>query len=61
MLLTVLTIAAIGAIGVVGAMSSTVSYGSKLEQYIVDKNPQNIYDIERLAKEYDKKTSQGLI
>jgi hypothetical protein len=42
-------------------MSSTVSYGSKLEQYIVDKNPQNIYDIERLAKEYDKKTSQGLL
>ena len=61
MLLTVLTIAAIGAICVVGAMSSTVTYGSKLEQYIVDKNPQNIYDIERLAKEYDKKTSQGLL
>jgi hypothetical protein len=59
MLLTVLTIA--GIIGVIGVMSSTVTYGSELEQYIVDKNPQSIYDVERLAKEYDKKTSQGFI
>jgi hypothetical protein len=61
MLFTLLTIATVGVIGVIGAMSSTSTYGSDLEQYIVDQNPQNIYDVERLAKEYDNKISQGFL
>ena len=33
--------------------SDSESYGSSLEAYIISKNPQSIYDIEYLTKQYD--------
>jgi hypothetical protein len=31
------------------------TYGSALEAYIVSKNPQNTYDVESLAREFEAK------
>jgi hypothetical protein len=31
------------------------TYGSALEKYIVSKNPQNTYDVEALAREFEAK------
>lgn len=61
MLLTILTIAGIGAIGLFGALMADETYGSRLEEYIVRHNPQNTYDVERLAKEYNKKNAEGFL
>ncbi len=37
-----------------------VTYGTELEAYIVSKNPQNTYDVEAFAREYeDKNKTQG--
>ena len=30
-------------------------YGSKLEQYIIERNPQNSFDVERLTYEFHEK------
>ena len=36
------------------------TYGSELEAYIVSKNPQNTYDVEMLAREFEnKQRSEG--
>jgi len=35
--------------------------GSSLEQYIVDNNPQNNGDVERLTVEYNMKSKRGEI
>ena len=43
------------------AKSSNVTYGSSLEQYIADNNPQHSGDVERLTVEYNMKASRGLI
>ena len=43
------------------AKSSNVTYGSSLEQYIVDNNPQHSGDVERLTVEYNMKASRKLI
>ena len=66
MLSVLLTVGALAVVGIVGpllAMASQKqpSYGSKLEEYIVSKNPQDIADVERLATEYDRKTKQGYL
>ncbi len=61
MLFTILTIAGIGAIGLLGGMMADDTYGSRLEEYIVSQNPQNTYDVERLAKEYNKQNSEGFL
>ena len=37
------------------------TYGSNLEQYIVDHNPQHSGDVERLTAEYHLKVTRGLI
>ena len=37
------------------------TYGSSLEQYITDNNPQNNGDVERLTVEYNIKVKKGLI
>ena len=29
-------------------------YGSRLEEYISTRNPQSVYDVERLTKDYEK-------
>lgn len=37
-----------------------VTYGTELETYIVSKNPQNTYDIEAFARDYEyKNKTQG--
>ena len=41
--------------------SKTSSYGSSLEQYINDHNPQHSGDVERLTAEYNLKVSRGLL
>ncbi len=37
------------------------TYGSKLEEYIVSQNPQDIADVERLNLEYDRRTKEGYL
>jgi hypothetical protein len=37
------------------------SYGSSLEQYIADNNPQHSGDVDRLTAEYNLKVSRGEI
>ena len=39
----------------------TSSYGSSLEQYIADNNPQHSGDVDRLTAEYNLKVSRGEI
>ena len=46
--------------GVIVARSQR-TYGSSLEQYITDNNPQNNGDVERLTVEYNIKVKKGLI
>jgi len=44
--------------GVIVARSQR-TYGSSLEQYIIDNNPQNSGDVERLTVEYNMKSKEG--
>ena len=49
----------VGIIGPLIAMASESNiYGSRLEQYIVSKNPQDTSDIDRLTKEYELASSK---
>ena len=32
------------------------NYGNELEDYIISKNPQSIYEVEYWTQEFDKKT-----
>lgn len=41
--------------------SQKTTYGSELERYIVARNPQSTYDVERLTQEFDKKNSEGML
>lgn len=36
-------------------------YGNSMEQYIIEHNPKNQGDIERLEKEYNEKILKGTI
>ena len=46
--------------GVIVARSQR-TYGSSLEQYITDNNPQHSGDVERLTVEYNLKVKRGEI
>lgn len=64
MLSVLLSLGAMAIIGVVIPSLTNVSqtYGSKLEQYIVSHNPQDVHDVERLTREFDEKQQrQGII
>jgi hypothetical protein len=37
------------------------TYGSDLESYILSHNPQSIYDVEQLTRQFDNQLSQGRI
>ena len=37
------------------------SYQSKLEQYIVSRNPQSVTDIEHFEREYSNQQHRGLL
>lgn len=61
MLFGLLIVAGIGIVGLFSGMMQQETYGSKLEQYIVNHNPRDIADVERLASEYDRKTKEGYL
>ena len=44
---------------VVGDKPNT--YGSKLEEYIISKNPTNTADVEKLEREFQEKNSRSVI
>jgi hypothetical protein len=57
-----LTIGALAVIGIVGPLfamtSESNTYGSRLEEYIVSKNPQDTADIERFTRDYEVASSK---
>ena len=61
MISVLLTIGAIAMVGLIGPLvalaSQSNTYGSRLEEYIVSKNPQDVGDIERLTYEFHRKQS----
>jgi hypothetical protein len=58
-LLTIGALALVGIIGPIIAMASeSNTYGSRLEEYIVSKNPQDTADIDRLTREYELSSSK---
>ena len=58
-LLTVCGLAVIGIIGPLVALASeSNTYGSRLEEYIVSKNPQDTADIERFTRDYEIASSK---
>lgn len=61
MLFGLLMIAGFGIIGLYSGMFASETYGSRLEEYIASHNPQNTYDVERLANEFDKQNSKGFL
>jgi len=56
---TLLVLGIIGAIGTFVSFFQEKTYGSSLEQYILDHNPQHTGDVERLTVEYNMKASRG--
>ena len=63
MVSVLLTFGALAVVGIVGpfiALLATESntYGSRLEEYIISKNPQDTADIERLTKDYQLSSSK---
>jgi hypothetical protein len=57
-----LTIGALAMVGIIGPLFAMVSesntYGSKLEEYIVSKNPKDTADVERLQRDYEIASSK---
>lgn len=62
MISVLVTIGAIAMVGIIGPLVALVSesntYGSRLEEYIVSKNPQDTADIDRLTREYELASSK---
>ena len=62
MISVLLTIGAIAMVGIIGPLvalaSESNTYGSRLEEYIVSKNPQDTADIERLTRDYEIASSK---
>jgi hypothetical protein len=56
-----LSIIAVAFIGLLGYFSKSTTYGSDLERYIVNRNPQSAGDIDRLTFEYNQKLSDERI
>lgn len=56
-----LILAGVGAVGIFNGIVHEQTYGSKLEEYIVNHNPRDIADVERLAAEYDRKSKEGYL
>jgi len=61
MLITLLIIVLAYAGYKVAKTSNDTSYGSSLEQYITERNPQHSGDVERLTVEYNMKISRGIL
>jgi hypothetical protein len=62
MISVLLTIGALAIVGILGPLFAMVSesntYGSRLEEYIVSKNPQDTADVERLQRDYEIASSK---
>ena len=62
MISVLLTFGALAMVGIIGPLlalaSETTTYGSRLEEYIVSKNPQDTSDIERLTRDYEIASSK---
>ena len=63
MVSVLLTIGALALIGIIGplvalATESQSTYGTKLEQYIASKHPQDVADIERYTRQYEVESSK---
>ena len=65
MLSVLFTIGALAVVGIVGPLiamaSESQTYGSALEQYIVNNNPKDTGDVERLTREYDLAASKRFL
>lgn len=59
-LLSFLALALLGIIVPFVGLIGEQTYGSKLEEYITSRNPQNTADVERFAREYQKKEKSFL-
>lgn len=57
----VFLIALVLLVGGIAIARSQKTYGSSLEQYIAERNPQHSGDVERLTVEYNMKSSKGLL
>ena len=53
MISILLTVGVVAVVGMIGLSVESPTYGSRLEEYIISKNPQDTADVERLTKEYD--------
>ena len=62
MISILLTVGAVAMVGIVGPLvalaSESNTYGSRLEEYIVSKHPQDVADIERLTRDYEIASSK---
>ena len=62
MISVLLTFGVIAMVGIIGPLLALVgestTYGSRLEEYIVSKNPQDTSDIERLTRDYEIASSK---
>ena len=62
MISILLTFGVIAMVGIVGPLIALIgestTYGSRLEEYIVSKNPQDTSDIERLTRDYEIASSK---
>ena len=55
-LLSFLVLAVMGSIvPMIGLLSEGTSYGSKLEEYIISRNPKDTADVERYTRDFDSK------
>ena len=65
MVSVLLTIGALAMVGIIGPLIALLteshSYGSRLEQYIVSKQPQDVSDIERYTRQYELESSKRYI
>jgi hypothetical protein len=62
MISILLTIGALAMVGILGPLialaAESQTYGSRLEQYIVSKQPQDVADIERYTRQYELESSK---
>lgn len=62
MISVLLTICGLAVVGIVGPLvalaNESNTYGSRLEEYIVSKNPQDTADIERFTRDYEIASSK---
>jgi hypothetical protein len=66
MVSVLLTIGALAIVGILGplialATETQSTYGSRLEQYIVSKQPQDVADIERYTRQYELESSKRFL